>query len=161
MPALTPTLSPGERERVGRPGLRRGRHRGHNPAGMHRISLDLCAMVSLWVKQWRREERRYLLWLGAFVSAWPIYTAALRLKCDPSQPRGSAGAAYSAPAELCGITMRCCKDSAPAALPATWRKQVSPSDRMAFKVFVILTMDNEAGSAAMSVERPVSVPLAA
>ena len=32
---------------------------------------------------------------------------------------------------------------------------------MAFKVFVILTTDNEAGSAAMSVERPVSLPLAA
>lgn len=36
-----------------------------------------------------------------------------------------------------------------------------PGARVAFKVFVILTTDNEAGSAAMSVERPVSVPLAA
>ena len=36
-----------------------------------------------------------------------------------------------------------------------------PGAKVALKVFVILTTDNEAGSAAMFVERPVSVPLAA
>ncbi len=36
-----------------------------------------------------------------------------------------------------------------------------PGAKVALKVFVILTTDNEAGSAAMFVERPVSLPLAA
>ena len=64
------------------------------------------------------------------MSLWPIYTAALRLKCDPFQPRGPVGVHIPLLRRGAESRPRCCKDSAPAALPATWRKQVSPSDRM-------------------------------